>query len=170
MELGVRTETADDISAIHRVVAAAFGQTVEADLIDGLRAAGALTVSLIATIDETVVGHIAFSPVDIDDDEDSAKALGLGPLAVVPAHQNQGIGTGLVEAGLARCRDLGVAIVVVLGEPGYYGRFGFGPSVAHDIRWEHDAPADAFMVRELVPGALAGVRGTARYHAALDGV
>jgi len=76
----------------------------------------------------------------------------------------------LVEVGLAACREAGHGIVIVLGHPDYYPRFGFRPATLYGIRWEHDAPDEAFMVVELREGTLDGVRGVARYHPAFEGV
>jgi putative acetyltransferase len=81
----------------------------------------------------------------------------------LPAYQRQGIGTRLVEAGLRACRATSYGIVVVLGHPHYYPRFGFVPAKPYDIVWEHEAPEDAFMVRELQPGTLAQTTGVVKF-------
>jgi len=91
-------------------------------------------------------------------------------MAVLPEFQRQGIGSQLAEAGLEACRKTGCGIVAVLGHPEYYPRFGFTPSKQYDIVWEHDAPEEAFMVRELKEGALAQTRGVVKYHAEFDHV
>ncbi len=159
----IRPERPDDSDAIRRVLESAFGRPQEADLVDALRRRVAVTLSLIAEEDGEVVGHILFSPVTIGSDSSTFQALGLGPLAVSPSHQNRGTGTRLVRDGIERSRAAGHEIVVVLGHPGYYPRFGFAPARAHGIRWELDAPDDAFMVMELREGALAGRSGVVRY-------
>jgi putative acetyltransferase len=92
-----------------------------------------------------------------------AQHLGLGPMAVLPASQRLGIGSQLVEAGLQACRDTNYGVVVVLGHPAYYPRFGFTPAKPHGIVWEHAAPEEAFMVQELQRGALARTRGVVKY-------
>lgn len=148
----------------------AFGQSDEADLVDSLRMAGALSISLVAVQHNVVVGHIAFSPVTIESDDGTFAALGLAPMAVLPQYQNSGIGSQLVVAGLRDCRRMGHVVVVVLGHPEYYPRFGFDPAGPFGIKWEHDAPEDAFMIAQLKAGALAGRTGVVRFHSAFDNI
>ncbi|MBI4616546.1 MAG: N-acetyltransferase [Planctomycetes bacterium] len=147
------------------VTLAAFPTRAEADLVDALRAGAEPFVSLVAEQGGAIVGHITFSPVTLDALAE-LRIAGLGPMAVAPAHQRRGIGSALVRAGLDTCRTLGFAAVVVLGHPGFYPRFGFAPSVRFGFRSEYDVPEDVFMALELVPGALRGSTGTARYHPA----
>jgi putative acetyltransferase len=106
---------------------------------------------------------VLFSPVTLD--ATAYAASGLAPLAVAPEAQRQGIGDALVRAGLARCRAAGHAWVVVLGNPKYYGRFGFVPAERYRITCEYDVPPGVFQIIELVPGALAGRAGLVRYAA-----
>jgi putative acetyltransferase len=157
--LTIRCETPEDIPAIYHINTAAFGRPNEADLVDALRQHNALTISLVAVQDSRLVGHIAFSPVTITSDTITIDAIGLAPMAVLPEFQRQGIGSQLVEAGLTACHNTPYGIVVVLGHPHYYPRFGFTPAKPHGIVWEHDAPDEAFMVHELREGALAKTRG-----------
>jgi putative acetyltransferase len=117
-----------------------------------------------------VIGHILFSPVTVHSNSDISGAMALGPLAVLPKYQGQGIGSQLVEAGLEACRQAGQGVVFVLGHPGYYSRFGFEAARPLGLDWEHDAPAGAFMVQELNAGVLAGRKGTVRYLPAFDAV
>ncbi len=167
----VRRERPDDLAAIRAVNELAFGTAAEADLVDALRARGQATLSLVAAEGHRVVGHILFSPVTIesggepggDSGGDSAAALGLGPMAVLPTRQRLGIGSALVRAGLAACRDAGHGCVVVLGHPEYYPRFGFTRASRHGVTWEHPAPDEAFMLVELRDGALGGRGGIVRY-------
>lgn len=169
----IRDEAPGDAAAIAAVIAAAFGeppegQPAEVQLVAALRAAGALSLSLVAEeSDVGIVGHIAFSPVTVDG-RGADRLLGLAPLAVVPARQGRGIGRSLVEAGLARARLAGAALAFVLGEPAYYRRFGFRPAANWDIAWQHAAPAEAFMAVELRPGAGVAWQGILRYHPAFD--
>ncbi len=141
-----------------------FGQPGEADLVDALRAAGGVTLSLVAVIDARVVGHILFSPVVVAAPGGGEwAAVGLGPMAVAPEHQRAGIGSALIRRGLDELREAGHLVVVVVGHPSYYPRFGFVRASAHGLRWEHQVPDDVFMVCELSPGALAGRAGEVRY-------
>lgn len=124
----VRTERAGDIDAIRTLTETAFRTAPHADgtehlIIDRLRTAGALTLSLVAEADGAVVGHVAFSPVSVSDG--SPDWYGLGPISVEPARQGEGIGGMLVREGLERLKALGAAGCVLLGDPAYYGRFGF---------------------------------------------
>jgi len=161
----IRAEQAEDHAAIRRVVELAFGHRNEADLVDALRTHAHPHISLVAVLDGQVVGHIFFSPVSIESDGDAFLAIGLAPLAVLPDYQNKGIGTELVQAGLRECRRLGHEVVVVLGHPEYYPRFGFVPASQRGIRSEYDVADEVFMVAELTPGALKGREGLVKYHA-----
>jgi putative acetyltransferase len=161
--LTLRGETPEDITAIHHIHTAAFGRPNEAELVDALRRNNALTISLVAVQDGRLVGHIAFSPVTITSSTATIEALGLAPMAVLPAYQRRGIGSQLVEAGLTTCHLTPYGVVVVLGHPSYYPRFGFTPAKPLGIVWEHDAPDEAFMVQEIKEGALAQSRGVVQY-------
>jgi putative acetyltransferase len=124
----IRSETSADIGAIAEVTVAAFrtlaiSRQTEHFIVAALRAAGALTVSLVAEADGRVVGHSAFSPVTISDG--SSRWYGLGPVSVLPEYQRKGIGSALIEEGLARLKDLGARGCCLVGHPEYYKRFGF---------------------------------------------
>jgi putative acetyltransferase len=124
----IRPEQSADVAAITRVTEQAFKAAPHSDhteqfIVLALRRANALSVSLVAEQEAQVVGHIAFSPVQISDG--SSRWYGLGPVSVLPELQRQGIGMALISSGLERLRFLGAAGCVVLGEPSYYGRFGF---------------------------------------------
>lgn len=125
----IRPETAADVDAIRDVTVSAFetmaisGHT-EQFIIEALRAAKSLTLSLVAEVDGRVVGHIAFSPVTMSDG--TADWYGLGPVSVLPAYQHQGIGKALIGEGLSRLRGLGALGVCLVGHPEYYVKFGFG--------------------------------------------
>lgn len=166
----VRPERPEDTSAVRRVNEQVFGQEAEANLVDALRQRDEPLISLVAIEEGQVVGHILFSPVAVESEETSWDAVGLGPLAVLPEHQSRGIGSQLVEAGLVQCRQAGHEVAIVLGHPDYYPRFGFVPSKPLGIRWEHDAPEEAFMVLELKEGALAGRGGVAKFLPEFEGV
>ncbi len=116
----------------------------------------------------TLVGQITFSPVSLDGDYELG-LLALGPMAVLPTRQHEGIGTRLIHAGLERCSRMRCPAVVVVGHPDYYPRFGFVPASRFGLRCEFEVPDEAFMARELVPGALEGHTGTIHYHPAFGG-
>lgn len=158
----IRPETVADHGAIRQVNQLAFGQNAEARLVDELRAGGHVRASLVAAVDARLVGHILFSDLPIITETGMVPALALAPLAVLPAYQNQGIGSALVDRGLEVCRDQGHRIVVVLGHPQYYPRFGFSARLAESLASPFDG-GESFMAAELVAGALDGVRGRVEY-------
>lgn len=164
----VRPERDEDHHAVASVLLDAFESPLEAHLVQALRDAGALTLSLVAEVDGQVAGHIAFSPVSIAREGETYEAVGLAPVAVLGSHQRRGIGGVLIEAGLEALRRDGHALVVLLGHPSYYPRFGFSRADGFGLRWEHDAPPEAFMALELVPGAARP--GVVRYHPAFAAV
>jgi putative acetyltransferase len=124
----IRSETDADISPITEVTVAAF-ETLEISnhteqfIIEALRAARALTVSLVAEVDGRVIGHIAFSPITISDG--TQNWYGLGPVSVLPSYQRQGIGKALIREGLSRLRDMNARGCCLVGHPDYYRKFGF---------------------------------------------
>src|SRR6266567_3686247 len=160
----VRSERTEDHESVRRVNELAFEQPNEADLADALRANARPFISLVAVVDEQVVGHIFFSPVSIESGNGVFTAMGLAPMAVLPEYQNQGIGSQLVREGLAACQRLGDVVVVVLGHANYYPRFGFSPASLKGLRSEYDVADEVFMVTELIEGALGGRRGLVKYH------
>jgi len=161
--LKIRPETPGDRASVHYVNQEAFSRNQEADLVDKLRERGVLTISLVAVQDTAVVGHIAFSPVEIAFEKSSFEALALAPVAVLPAHQNKGLGSQLVIAGLEECRRLRHEIIVLAGHPNYYPRFGFVRAYAKGIECEFGVPDEAWMIAELKQGALAGRQGKVRF-------
>ena len=135
----------------------AFARPDEADLVEALHAEGVVLVSLVADVKKQVVGHILFTRMFVD----AVPAVALAPMAVLPAYQRQGIGHQLIEHGLDRLRELGEEIVIVLGHPDYYPRFGFSTEMARSIT--SPFPPEAFMAMELRPGTLKDVRGPVKY-------
>ena len=163
----IRAETAEDRALVRRVNELAFGRPNEANLVDALREKARPYISLVAIVDDEVVGHIFFSQVSIESIESgdhSFGAMGLAPMSVLPAYQRRGIGSQLVREGLKESHRLGYDIVVVLGHPNYYPRFGFVPASLKGLRSEYDVPDEVFMVSELTEGALNGHRGLVKYH------
>jgi putative acetyltransferase len=163
----IRTEEEKDWAAVYALNAAAFETPAEANLVDALRQQARPVVSLVAEDNQTVVGHMMFSPVSLTGHPD-VKIMGLAPMAVAPNHQRKGIGSALVRAGLERCKQLGFGAVVVLGHPEYYPRFGFSPSSRFGMGCEYEVPEGVFMVMELQPGYLRHTSGTIKYHAAFS--
>jgi putative acetyltransferase len=124
----IRSENDADVSAITEVTVAAFktleiSNHTEQFIIEAVRAAKALTVSLVAEMDGRVIGHIAFSPVTISDG--TPNWYGLGPVSVLPAYQRQGIGKALIQEGLSRLKDINAQGCCLVGHPDYYRKFGF---------------------------------------------
>jgi putative acetyltransferase len=167
----VRPERATDADAVRAVLVDAFGGSLEADLVEALRRRGEIVLGLVAELEGRVVGYVAFSPVEVDPaPAQRLAAVGLAPLGVAREHQRRGVGERLVWAGLETCRRRGEHAAVVLGDPGYYGRFGFTSAERRGLGCEYDAPPGAFQVLELVDGALDGVRGLVRYSEAFRSV
>jgi len=124
----IRGDTTSDVAAITDVTIAAFktlevSNQTEQFIIEALRAAHALTISLVAEVDGRVVGHIAFSPVTVSDG--TKDWYGLGPVSVLPEYQRQRIGTALIQEGLSQLNKLNAAGCCVVGHPDYYRKFGF---------------------------------------------
>lgn len=157
----IRPENESDIDAVRGVNALAFGQEDEGALVDALRAEGYARVSLVAESDAEVVGHILFSEIAIRTESGPVAVLSLAPMSVLPEVQNTGVGSRLVREGLDQCRALDYGIVLVLGHPTYYPRFGFSATLTAPL----DAPfsGESFMALELAPGALENLHGTVEY-------
>jgi len=161
----IRPERPCDTDTIRHLVTAAFAGAshasgTEAVIVDGLREAGALTVSLVAEQGGEIVGHVAFSPVLIDGRP--GNWFGLGPVAVRPNRQGEGVGSALIRAGLAQLHDLGGQGCVVLGDPAYYRRFGFA---SHPRLWLGGVPPEYF--QQLRFGAQQAA-GQVTYHPAFS--
>lgn len=160
---GENSADASERAAIHSINEAAFGCPDEADLVDRLRADGVVRASLVAEIPDRIVGHILFSRMSIETTGESVSAVALAPMAVLPEYQRRGIGGRLIQNGLNMLRQQGEQIVIVVGHPNYYPRFGFSNEITCSL--ESPFPQDVFMAMELSPGALSGVLGRVRYPA-----
>jgi putative acetyltransferase len=158
----IRNEKIEDQKAVREINLKAFPTDVEAALVEKLRSSMD-TISLVAVHEDKVVGHIFFSPLTIENDKKSFKALILAPIAVLPEYQKQGIGSKLVENGIIECRNQGHSIIVLVGHPEYYPRFGFISAEQNGIEHPFEVPEDVFMVYELVPGVLNNVNGVLKY-------
>jgi putative acetyltransferase len=165
----IRREQPGDIEAVRRVNDLAFEGPNEGAVIDRLRESCDEFLSLVALVDGRVVGHILFSPVELEaEDGRTVRGMGLAPLAVLPEYQRQGIGTELANAGLAIVRQTPCPFVIVLGHVEYYPRFGFERASARGIRCQWDVPDEAFMVIVLDEEAMRGASGVARYRSEWD--
>ncbi len=161
----IRAERPGDAGSIGTVNRFVFGQEDEARLVEAIRAWPGFdpALSLVAVAAGRIVGHILFSPISIVDGSISTPALALAPMAVLPEWQRKGVGSKLVRIGLDVCRSRGHGIVIVVGHPEFYPRFGFVPAGAAGLILPFDAPADAFLVAELIPESLSEVRGEVVY-------
>jgi putative acetyltransferase len=160
----VRAESSADARQVRAINEQAFGQPMEADLVDRLRTTCPDGLSLVADDDGLVVGHILFTPVIIESGAESVQGMGLAPMAVLPNRQHEGIGSALVLRGLEVLRERGCPFIVVVGHPAYYPRFGFERAAGHGLRSQWDGiPDEAFMVLILDAGAMSGVSGVAKY-------
>lgn len=168
----IRHELPEDAPAISEVLLQAFAQDGESRLVNALRDDGNINpeLSLVAVHDDRIIGHILFCPITIVSGTVETPALALAPLGVHQDYQCRGIGAALIEAGLEECRRLGHRIVIVVGHPGYYPRFGF--TSARDSRITAPFPCrdEVFMALPLKPGALDGIGGMVRYPVAFDTV
>ena len=163
MKIEITNETAADVAAIRAVTISAFLHAphtshTEQFIVDALRGAGQLTLSLVAKVDGTVVGHIAISPVSVSDG--ATGWYGLGPLSVAPEYQRRGIGSRLVGEALRLLRERGAAGCVLLGEPRYYNRFGFRIDPNPKLPGVPSEYFQAISFEDLRP------RGVVSYHAA----
>ncbi len=160
MLIEIREERPDDVAAVRNLNRRAFGQDQESNIVDALRANGAALLSLVATLDDRVVGHIMYSPLTIGGNVTGAA---LGPMAVLPEHQRQGIGSKLVKVGNQKLKDAGYPFIIVVGHADYYPRFGFKRANEHGITCEWDLPDDVFMLLVLDQAKMESVSGLATY-------
>jgi putative acetyltransferase len=165
LDITLRFEKSRDYKDITRINDLAFGQKNEGILIEHLRKNRDFLpeLSIVAEKDCIIIGHILFFPIQIKSKDNSYKSVSLVPMAVLPEYQNQGIGSKLIRYGLEKCREKGCQLVIVLGHPEYYPRFGFEKASKWGIRPPFEAPDEAFMAIELVEGGLKGVAGVVEY-------
>ncbi len=161
----IRPEADGDTPAIHALTDAAFRDAphssgTEAAIVDALRDAGALTLSLVAEEQGRIVGHVAFSPVTINGE--AGRWFGLGPVSVEPLEQRRGIGQALIREGLDRLRNTGAEGCVVLGDPAYYRRFGF----VSDPKLHYGGVPPEYFQRLTFTGAMP--EGEIAFHAGFD--
>lgn len=166
MIIAIRPEIPADYAEVFEVNQLAFGQDGEALLVDALRKSEAFvpSLSLVAVLENSIVGHILFTKIKIENVHGNLfDSLALAPMAVHPKFQKQGIGTQLIKTGLYKAKALGFESVIVLGHEQYYPKFGFVPAARWNIRAPFEVPEDVFMGIELVQDALKNVSGTVLY-------
>lgn len=156
----IRTASPADYPAVRAVIRHAFGQSEEANIVEQLRADGDAIVDLVHASDIAIQGHILYSPLAIERTGRTVRAAALAPVSVLPTFQKTGVGSALVRAGNARCAELGLEAIVVLGHAAYYPKFGFSSALAESLEAPFGGPN--FMALELKPGALEG-GGRVRY-------
>jgi len=163
-DIKIRKEIFQDIDAIRTINEQAFSQSQEAHIVDKLRANCDGLLSLVALQDEKIIGHILFSPVTIGGSIGFLKGMGLAPMAVLPEFQRQGVGSGLVQAGIEILRKSKCPFIIVLGHPEYYPRLGFERASLYGIKsqWE-GVPDHAFMILWLEKSRMNHVSGVAKY-------
>lgn len=164
-ELYVRGEKEADRETVYEINKLAFGSETEPKLINALRKGKSYIkgLSLVAVKEEKIYGHAIFTRAFIVNRGRRFKCLVLGPMAVRPENQKQGIGKKLIEEGFERAKELGFGAIAVLGHERYYPMFGFKPASERNIRTSFKVPDDNFMIIELVPNALKGISGMVEY-------
>ena len=150
----IRSIEPSDYAAVPQVVRHAFNQDDEANLVEQLRADGDALVELVQASDVAIQGHILYSPLAIVGGGEILRAAALAPLSVLPAFQGKGLGSELIRAGNARCKELGCVGVIVLGHAAYYPRFGFSVASAESLQAPFSGPH--FMALEFEAGVFAG--------------
>lgn len=164
----IRAERDDDHRAVFELNQDVFATDAEARLVDALRSEAIPAISMVAEVDDAIVGHIFFSPVTIGGRGGDLRIMGLAPMAVQEKFQRQGIGRQLVEKGLKTCQEAGTDLVFVLGHPDYYPKFGFQPVAPLGLHYADPKLDVCFFVKELKAEALQGVVGTVAYHPVFD--
>lgn len=161
----IRTETPRDFPKVYEVNSTAFGRSEEAQLVDRLRSGDTFLdeLSLVACIDNKIVGHILFTKIEIVNNDRKNNSIALAPIAVLPRYQKKGIGSQLVKEGLKKAKDLGHKSVVVLGHERFYPKFGFSPAHKWNIKAPFNVPIASFMALELEDGAFDNVDGVVQY-------
>jgi putative acetyltransferase len=158
-EVRIRPEQAADLAATREVNRRAFGQEQEGVIVDALRANGGALLSLVASLDDCIIGHILYSPAQVG----HLGGAALGPMAVLPEYQRRRVGSRLVEAGNQLIEEAGYPFIVVLGHPAFYPRFGFQPARRYGLACEWEVPDEVFMVRILDSARMRGATGMVRY-------
>ena len=161
----IRTENKQDFASVYELHKQAFGQTEEPDLVNKLRESDRFIpeLSLVAEVDNKVVGHILFTKIYIQSEGINQESLALAPMAVLLGFQKSGIGKELIKSGLEKAQELNFESVIVLGHTAYYPKFGFVPASKFKITAPWEVPDEAFMALELKAAALENVSGLVDY-------
>jgi putative acetyltransferase len=165
MNVRIRQETTSDYAAVHKLLVDAFGKEDEARLVDMLRLDPNFVeeLSLVATLNDNVIGYILFTKICIVENDCRNLSLALAPMAVDPAYQRMGIGGQMIREGHKRAMWLGFDSVIVLGHEHYYPRFGYKPADTWNIRCPYQVTREVFMGRELIEGSLENTCGEVEY-------
>ena len=169
----IREEHSDDIDCIYNLEAEAFGRASEADLVNLLRDDDALILSQVTLLNDEIVGHAAYSLVSITNGDSIHHSPALGPIAVAPAHQRQGIGSTLIHAGMKALTEMGYGLLFLVGHVTYYPRFGFQPALPLGFTSDYIQPGgrhEHFMVAILSAQGTGNLRGHVRFHPTFDAV
>lgn len=173
MTTHIRTENEADYEQVYQVNYTAFGnREYEAELVERIRDTPYFVpqLSLVAELEGEIVGHILLSLAKVVDGEVRHEVIALAPIAVKPAYQKQGIGKQLIQEGLKRCEELGYSIVLLIGHPTYYPKFGFKPARQYGLELKQfEVSDDVFMVYELRENELQRIQGELKYPAAFFG-
>ena len=170
-KMEIRKETRNDYSDVYNLNKVAFEEDEEAKLVDLLRKSSAFIpeLSIVAIIENNIVGHILFTKIKIIDDKGNEnESLALAPMAVSPKYQKSGIGGQLIKNGLDKAREMNFKSVIVLGHDKYYPKFGFEPTTKWGITSPYDVPPNVFMGLELVDNGLKNVSGIVQYPQEFD--
>ena len=169
--IAIRQETPEEYDLVRHLHDCAFGQTTEGRLVEKLRQAEAEILSLVAVAENQVVGHLLFSTVNLETQGSLTVGMGLGPIAVLPDFQNQGIGSQLILEGLKQVQSRGYPFVIVLGHAHYYHRFGFVSASQFGLKCQWDnIPDEAFMALIFDQETMKQVEGVVKYQPAFDEV
>ncbi|MDQ0060071.1 GNAT family N-acetyltransferase [Paenibacillus harenae] len=173
MTILIRTENENDHAQVHQVNFTAFGnRDDEAELVGRIRTSPNFVpeLSIVAEENGVIIGHVLLSKAEVTQGEQRHDVLALAPIAVSPNYQKQGVGKQLIFEGLQRGKELGYSIVLLIGHPSYYPRFGFKPARPYGLELKQfEVPDDVFMVCELQEGALKSIKGELKYPGAFFG-
>jgi len=172
MNIQIRKEQKSDFVDITRINEKAFGQINEGKLVEKLRENSKFVqdLSLVAILENNVVGHILFFPVNVIHGNKIYQSISLAPMSVLPNLQNSGIGSKLIKAGLNKVVEFDFKSVIVLGHSKYYTKFGFAPASKWGILCPYEVPDEVFMALELVEGELDRIKGFVEYPPEFDEV